>query len=96
MGTTKQEQSAERDGAVGLQGVVTRRGWRKLTVADRLWWWKCGRANVVARADDTDEKRVTTIADLLGWHPNEVERARWKRQREIVTPRHVASWLEAV
>lgn len=68
---------------------------RTINIDGRIWRWKVGRNNVVARAQDNDEKRVVDFSKLTGLDWYSIERGQWKGGFKI-TPGMVADWLQGI
>lgn len=66
---------------------------RTINIDGRIWYWKVGRTNVVARAQDTNEKRVVDFSKLTGMDWCSIEKGMWKRWFKV-TPGMVADWLK--
>jgi len=69
------------------------KGFRKIIVDEKLWWWKFIKSKVVAYSDETKEKRVIDLSTLTGQSWNDIERGEWKHYFSV-TPKEVEKWLK--
>jgi hypothetical protein len=69
------------------------KGFRKIIVDGKLWWWKYIKSNVVAYLDETKEKRVIDLRTLTGLSWDQIERGHWKKYFSV-TPKDIEKWLK--
>lgn len=71
------------------------KGFRKIVVNGKIWWWRIGRTNVAARLDGTNIKKVISLCDLTGISWEEIERSKHHHYFSV-TPADVAKWLKTI
>ncbi|MFH0779785.1 MAG: hypothetical protein V1928_02895 [Parcubacteria group bacterium] len=78
-----------------ITGGACMKGFRKIIVNGKLWWWKIGKTYVTARLDGTNIKKVINLCDLTGISWEEIERSK-NRHYFSVTPKQIETWLKGV
>lgn len=69
-----------------------KKGYRKIIVKGKLWWWRFGH-EVVAFNDETGEKKVIGLNKLTGLSWPDIERGHWKKWF-CLTPKDIEKWLK--
>jgi hypothetical protein len=69
--------------------------WRKLTTPSGTWQYQVGTQYVSFVGPDRTRWR-TTIAEIKGLTPDQVDRGRWKVSSDgMLTPREVRTYIDA-
>ena len=68
---------------------------RSITVNGKVWKYRIGKGNLVAKDEEANKSYTINFADLTGWNWTEIEREQ-DDKRFHITPRQVADWIKTL
>ncbi len=69
------------------------KGFRKIVVNGKTWWWRYGHTVVAFTNEEPKETRKVDLRTLTGMTWTDIERGHWKRWFKL-TPKDIATWLQ--